>query len=215
MNKVREKNCPWISAGSLQSETRCGVLMKLPCGWGGTCLMKDREMRSHDTIPWSISSKKAVRVKASISPKLQDTNPPLLLGYRPERDKDKPPVHSLGAALHQTCQCADALHVDELCGEGRVRRQLGEFFQGLQSSVDAVGLDPLQELTGSASLQTGGKIRNETRWDANPVRTVRRSRTSVTSLVKPKSPLLLIHMFAEGGGVNVLVKKNENRKINK
>lgn len=52
--------------------------MKVPCGWGGTCLMKDREIRSHDTIPWSISSKKAVRVKASISPKLRDTNQPLL-----------------------------------------------------------------------------------------------------------------------------------------
>lgn len=102
-------------------------------------------------------------MKASISPKLQDTNQPLLPPQTGLRDKDEQPVHSLGAALHQTRQCPDALHVDELCGEGRVRRQLGEFFQGLQSSVDAVGLDPLQELTGSTSLRTGIKIRNETR----------------------------------------------------
>lgn len=35
--------------------------------------MKDREIRSQDTMPWSISSRKAVRVKASISPKLWET----------------------------------------------------------------------------------------------------------------------------------------------
>lgn len=45
--------------------------------WRITCLMKDREMRSQDTMPWSISSKKAVRVKANISPKLQGTRQPL------------------------------------------------------------------------------------------------------------------------------------------
>lgn len=39
--------------------------------------MKDREIRSQDTMPWSISSKKAVRVKANISPKLQETRQPL------------------------------------------------------------------------------------------------------------------------------------------
>lgn len=72
-------------------------------------------------------------------------------------DKDVLSVHSLGAALHQTCKRPDALHVDELCGKGRVCRQLGELFQGLQSSVDAVGLDPLQELTGSTSLQRGNR----------------------------------------------------------
>ena len=34
-------------------------------------MMKEREIRSQDTMPWSISSRKAVRVKASISPKLK------------------------------------------------------------------------------------------------------------------------------------------------
>lgn len=70
-------------------------------------------------------------------------------------NKEAPRVHSLSAALHQTRECPDALHVDELGGEGGVGRQLGELFQGLQSRVDAVGLDPLQELTGSTSLSHG------------------------------------------------------------
>lgn len=34
--------------------------------------MKEREIRSQDTMPWSMSSRKAVRVKASISPKLKE-----------------------------------------------------------------------------------------------------------------------------------------------
>lgn len=34
----------------------------------GTCLMKLMETVSQETRPWSMSSKKAVRVKASISP---------------------------------------------------------------------------------------------------------------------------------------------------
>lgn len=70
-------------------------------------------------------------------------------------DKDVQSVHSLGAALHQACKRPDALHIDELCGEGGVCRQLGQLLQGLQSSVDAVGLNPLQELTGSTSLSEG------------------------------------------------------------
>lgn len=118
--------------------------------------MKDREIRSQDTMPWSISSRKAVRVKANISPKLQETREPLL-GQQTsvmlkKCDQARQSVHSLGAALHQTSKRPDALHVDELCREGRVRRQLGQLFQGLQPSVDAVGLDPLQELTGGTGL---------------------------------------------------------------
>lgn len=34
----------------------------------GTCLMKPTEMVSQEMRPWSMSSKKAVRVKASVSP---------------------------------------------------------------------------------------------------------------------------------------------------
>lgn len=49
--------------------------------------MKDREMRSQDTMPWSISSKKAVRVKANISPKLQGTRQPLLPHQTTEQDQ--------------------------------------------------------------------------------------------------------------------------------
>lgn len=61
-------------------------------------------------------------------------------------------LYSLGSTLNQPRQGPNALHVDELGGEGGVCRQLGELFQSLQTSVDAVGLDPLQELTSSAGL---------------------------------------------------------------
>jgi hypothetical protein len=37
-----------------------------------TFLMKATENVSHDTMPWSINSTKAVRVKDSMSPKLQN-----------------------------------------------------------------------------------------------------------------------------------------------
>lgn len=133
--------------------------------------MKDREIRSQDTMPWSISSRKAVRVKANISPKLQRTRQPLLpqqTELQDEAHAEEPGTetrslsNSLGAALHQARERPDALHVDELCGEGRVCRQLGQLFQGLQSSVDAVGLDPLQELTGSPSLSEEKETHN---WD--------------------------------------------------
>lgn len=125
--------------------------------------MKDREIRSQDTMPWSISSRKAVRVKANISPKLQGnqttafTPADRVTGWgtcwRTGTETETCSLsNSLGAALHQTRQRPDALHVDELCGKGGVCWQLGQLFQGLQSGVDAVGLDPLQELTGSPSL---------------------------------------------------------------
>ncbi len=65
---------------------------------------------------------------------------------------------SLGATLNQTCQCPNALHIDELRGEGWVCGQLGELFQSLQASVDTVGLDPLQELTSSTSLSATQNI---------------------------------------------------------
>lgn len=71
--------------------------------------------------------------------------------------------YSLGAALHQTRQCPDALHIDELCGEGWICRQLSEFFQSLQASIDTMGLDPLQKLTSSTRLSATKqkKIDNE------------------------------------------------------
>jgi len=65
--------------------------------------------------------------------------------------------NSLSAALHEPGQRADALHVDELGGEGGVSRQLGQLLQGLQARVDAVGLDPLQELASRTGLVPYGK----------------------------------------------------------
>lgn len=59
---------------------------------------------------------------------------------------------SLGSALDQARQGPDALHVDELRGKGGVCGQLGELLQSFQPSVDAVGLDPLQELASGPAL---------------------------------------------------------------
>lgn len=88
---------------------------------------------------------------------------------RRNEDEDEQPVHSLGAALRQTRQRPDALHVDELRRKGRVCRQLGQLFQGLQASVDAVGLDPLQELTGSTGLsERTQKRRSQARRKFSP-----------------------------------------------
>lgn len=61
-------------------------------------------------------------------------------------------LRSLGSALDQARQGPDALHVDELRGKGGVCGQLGELLQSLQPSVDAVGLDPLQELASGPAL---------------------------------------------------------------
>lgn len=63
----------------------------------------------------------------------------------------------LGATLYKSCQCPNAFHIDELCGKGWVSRQLGKLFQSLEASVDTVGLDPLQELTGSTRLSARKK----------------------------------------------------------
>lgn len=61
-------------------------------------------------------------------------------------------LNLLGSALDQARQGADALHVDELSSEGWVCGQLGELLQSFQPSVDAVGLDPLQELASGSAL---------------------------------------------------------------
>lgn len=59
---------------------------------------------------------------------------------------------SLGSALDQARQGPDALHVDELRGKGGVCGQLGKLLQSFQPSVDAVGLDSLQELASGPAL---------------------------------------------------------------
>ena len=60
---------------------------------------------------------------------------------------------SLSAALYQAGQRADAVHVDELGGKGGVGRQLGQLLQGLQARIDAVRLDPVEQLPGRPCLR--------------------------------------------------------------
>lgn len=64
---------------------------------------------------------------------------------------------SLCATFCKSCQCPYAFHINELCGKGWICRQLGQLLQGLQPSVDAVGLNPLQELTRSTALSARKK----------------------------------------------------------
>lgn len=59
---------------------------------------------------------------------------------------------SLRSALDQARQGPDALHVDELGGEGGICGQLGELLQSFQPSIDTMGLDPLQELASRPAL---------------------------------------------------------------
>lgn len=153
---------------------------KCPVVKGGTCLMKDREIRSQDTMPWSISSKKAVRVKANISPKLQERRQPLSPGWftgenaRCGKDWRSLPTHWVPLSTKRASVPMPSMLMNSAAKVGSADSLASSFRASSRASMPWDWIRSRSWRAARACRRKREiKITTEASWYANSVRTLR------------------------------------------